>query len=1279
MDGGAQRGRKELQAGSSSPTTRRFNAHERTTTVRVPLKGLSDSEAEEDGAVTPKKGRGRPRKSNGTPVQAKKGRDLTATRKSSKTRRSIGDLVDGDDEDDVDFRIGSNVELGRGKGKSRSRSTKGAARKSLSVAGSQISEDVASSAPPKRGRGRPRKSLPLETPIDAHNGDHATESLAEAFTPQQQVQEDELDSYSMNSGRQEYENPVALPDDERSWNSHLSNHERSSQQFIHDLQTGTPPADAENQSANDVSPEQLKPSEEAHDGLPQDIYDSQAEGEYAEEDELGELVEFDTILESEGFSMISVDSVPSLRQHLSSPVNQDDITPRKPLNKITNNLRETAPYNDSFSAIPDEILAAATPARKDLGHSLLSVPATAEKSFSSVPAHILEAATPGPRSYVSKLRMENSKIDDSFSSIAPEILEAATPGRILSERGVLDKNANRDKDIGNVTPIDQPLRVFKSRISDRPSSSTSKQPLPFSSAKVERHRSISAAQSTTSTRLMTPEETPSPGEESSNGSQKSTRHSRPRISDGLAAVAESSFMQTYMPSSPPSIPQDAEEFVYTGKQPLLQPHAIETPSIMFSSPSLPPPPKAAGEHNASQSYSEHGERPVQAAARAGQALQSIVVPSSPRSRSNSLGSPFKSPMAQRRSSVSYPYLPSPSQEHILSQPPRIDYAVTSSGASRRSRFDHSLRQEDPFRNMAPQHVSPIAEPVKQHYTLGFPARTRITNSRFSSIRSADVSTLSDGAMSWQPEEEITIPVPNTSKVAELTQTEFEQRWTREQSEANEQVNSGKTRQSMVQDSIVETNVVDIQQDDEGLQLLLDTINSSSPVKITQEQLKDTLERPPRGKIPSPWRQNSKRLVYSDELAEIASPVTAPAVPFNKGYINQHRAQADLLPRTEVTPILSDDDAEPLDMSGFQIPQKSNFKPKPRKSGNLELAALMSPIRPLPTMPKTSILEKPVSDDLALSNRLGPSKNQRPSSDDISEMSKPFAPIPQKAGFNPSPRKTSFSKPTLFSQQLQPRQFTPSDNDSSTFASHERSPLITKQPQHLNLSHAPSEQGPPSPLASDDSALYSPPAHQSAEQEKENTPFHQNVRTLNWAQNLHLATQIVQTPLPEKHISPTKSCFRTPAPATNTSQSPSKNVVFVSSSPEVPSPSPEEILSATTWSRNHWLLLRSIIATHKPTPNNSPEGKTDSASAGSGSQEKPRRRRNSTRVISKLLGRKVSSQGEEMRFEQWHLEAVDEFRNKVPGWEEKYIAMRLFAILVGAEQRAAAKEAGGVAL
>src|SRR6266536_3902304 len=77
-----------------APPNRR---RERTTTTTVPLKGPSDSEDETQQAATPKRGRGRPRKSIGTPVPPKKtGRASTPSQKGKVRRKSIGDLVDGD-------------------------------------------------------------------------------------------------------------------------------------------------------------------------------------------------------------------------------------------------------------------------------------------------------------------------------------------------------------------------------------------------------------------------------------------------------------------------------------------------------------------------------------------------------------------------------------------------------------------------------------------------------------------------------------------------------------------------------------------------------------------------------------------------------------------------------------------------------------------------------------------------------------------------------------------------------------------------------------------------------------------------------------------------------------------------------------------------------------------------------------------------------------------------------------------------------------------------------
>jgi serine/arginine repetitive matrix protein 2 len=180
------------------PTNRR---RERTTTTTIPVKGLSDSEDESQDATTPKRGRGRPKKSTGTLVPAKKrGRAGTPTRKNGGRRKSIGELVDGDDSDDVNFQIGKGVEIGRGKGRSRSRSrsTKGTSRKSTPAARqTDFSDKLISSTTSKKGRGRRKTLLPdevvvLEDESTEHNVDDQDAQISGVL--------EDLDSNSVNPG-----------------------------------------------------------------------------------------------------------------------------------------------------------------------------------------------------------------------------------------------------------------------------------------------------------------------------------------------------------------------------------------------------------------------------------------------------------------------------------------------------------------------------------------------------------------------------------------------------------------------------------------------------------------------------------------------------------------------------------------------------------------------------------------------------------------------------------------------------------------------------------------------------------------------------------------------------------------------------------------------------------------------------------------------------------------------------------------------------------------------
>ncbi|KAH8763441.1 hypothetical protein BGZ57DRAFT_768761, partial [Hyaloscypha finlandica] len=769
------------------------------------------------------------------------------------------------------------------------------------------------------------------------------------------------------------------------------------------------------------------------------------------------------------------------------------------------------------------------------------------------------------------------------------------------------------------------------------------------------------------------------------------------------ASNDSSIVHSHMPSSPPSIAP--RRYTYTAhlrQHRLLNPDVTQTPSIVFSSPSLPPPIPGARGQPALALAPEQSQRPaLTPTVRAGRALQDVIVPSSPRSRSQSLGSPFKSPAADRKSfsSALRQSRPSPLQERRAGPLPRLDLNCELAGvSSQRCMWKSSNPQEDPFSSHGPSQMRPPSPEEKQQYSLDLPDQHRYSDPRLSSIRSEADSPRSD-AMSWQAEEEISLPegttsisnvaIPAASSRGCLLGSECsrnsamtsDQRYAAEREAVRQQIASADSSKVIVIDSDDDEVNDDHGHEDEDSGLLLETLNSSSPaVQQPHEPVKNVLEKPRRSKIPSPWRKNSKRLVYSDELSPLECPI-AGRVTAVKGLAKDLATETVSQPvtvRQIVTPIYSDE-TDPADLSGIQIPQKSNFNPRVRES-NLDLSALLaSPEKPLPKLTTSSWLPSFQQDSSSSQASCTEKPREIPKSSEAGPGHVTgFTPIPQKSGFNPraraelssSPIKQTSFAPTIFGGPMKTnpartpsRLLQPSSSVSRPL--HSSSPSRTNS---LSALHTPSNQLSPS-MCSEES--HSPSL--ISNEEKENQPT-QN-RTLKWTESLRLqtATALVQTPLPT--TSPTKSCLRSPlkTPCANYvsgKASPNKAVTFVSSSP-IPDSPVTAPLSSTKWSKDHWLLLDSILQSWKPENQSSPSSSNSSDSnPGEGSRsEQPRKRRNSTRVISKLLGKKVSSQGESMRFEQWHLEAVDEFRGCVPGWEEKVVAMRVFALIVGEERRA----------
>ncbi|KAI3394817.1 hypothetical protein diail_2219 [Diaporthe ilicicola] len=99
------------------------------------------------------------------------------------------------------------------------------------------------------------------------------------------------------------------------------------------------------------------------------------------------------------------------------------------------------------------------------------------------------------------------------------------------------------------------------------------------------------------------------------------------------------------------------------------------------------------------------------------------------------------------------------------------------------------------------------------------------------------------------------------------------------------------------------------------------------------------------------------------------------------------------------------------------------------------------------------------------------------------------------------------------------------------------------------------------------------------------------------------------------------------------------------------------LSQTKWSKRHWLLMDELLQAHR---RNALDFQLRHSDAVMASPKK--------RASSSLLGKMVTSQGERMALEQWHLDIVDAFKKEVGGWPEDALAKRLFSLIVGEERR-----------
>ncbi|KAK0386525.1 hypothetical protein NLU13_6360 [Sarocladium strictum] len=265
-------------------------------------------------------------------------------------------------------------------------------------------------------------------------------------------------------------------------------------------------------------------------------------------------------------------------------------------------------------------------------------------------------------------------------------------------------------------------------------------------------------------------------------------------------------------------------------------------------------------------------------------------------------------------------------------------------------------------------------------------------------------------------------------------------------------------------------------------------------------------------------------------------------------------------------------------------------------------------------------------------------------------------VPQKQNFTPRPRQTSqtFFQPS--SAQAQPpsgartpprmqlshedianwqKQTTTASSDDSPGY---RRPLLRPLP-HKNASptksslRSPLKPHTPGRVVEFTSSVLSPMEQAQARQHARGSIFGSS-----------LFSQAPPPPQPESQPEDKEN---------HQHQQDQSDVSMTDASPVVKQPVPPP-LSQTVWTRQHWLLLDELLQLRRQGPFH-------------GDYEHSAR-------SEKLLGKTVRSQGESMKLERWHLDCVDAFRMEVgDGWDEAVLAKRLFALVLGEERRARGME------
>ncbi|KAJ9141911.1 hypothetical protein NKR23_g7651 [Pleurostoma richardsiae] len=1244
----------------TSPTPKRvIRTRGKATTTTIPLKGLSDEgNGLLDRPATPRR-RGRPPRS-GTPAASTRKRAATPAKKSARKPRKTGPS-----ESDA---LDSEASMATDQTTPRPTRTRSAVKRKRGIATTEEGGLLQDTLPKRRGRPRRKSIVPEDIVILAD-----ADSAANARSPDG-VTLDSIEVSSPGNDGPEQADKIGSNADMGVdiWMATLSDAPTPVARRVLSRHNGKTDASVstERPTTND------DPSDSADsvlDGADYGGYmdmDNHSDLESVSQVSVGTRRDQDTVVDGENFTMISMNSVPSFQANIHVPTSdlpEIGETTSLIINKTLESLRQSQAEVDEDDNIslddgdrtPKANSSADTdhaPASQQSGTPRLS---TADISPIPLSRSPRRKAKPLGRQLALKSLKKDARLpqgdsvesealpqvggsqtvaasrsvnedeglyEDSFSEIPEAVLEAATPRRI-PEHHIFDEG-----------PEEQP---------EREAGNASMSRSPHSQAG--------------SSRMLTPDDTPSPLDEDETPAQKDR-------SDMIQ-------LATSEPrSSPPVFALKPQDVLSTRRS---EPSFEGTPVAAPSSPHLPPSEIVPSQGQSLAAPSTASRPTLSPIVRAGRTLQNIISdPPSPSSRGSVLGSPF-------RSSVRGSSPPAAEETPMVKNPsPTVPDSLPAQQTE--SSWSKAFAPLSHLKNLVVQGAQVFSpRGISQQNLKNVFEASRGTSSKFESDDMQAAFSRTQEPKLEEPSHE----TPAGSTMADIP-SEDEMSWVADAGHPAPGINGSfnSTTSSVFASRGSNSLSVAAMELDDGLEVQVDTVMSEQEANDNEVDDEDI------------WAIEARRPTPVSSRAQKARDAV-----FNSGRRRPlPRAWKDTTTRSVAKPLLAADMEEYSllaldDGDDTRLSQKeAQSQSKRREKANLSAFFSSSPNGLLGGGP----FERPATRGTDLFQTANPtwgaSKPQRVQDSEPS--------VPQKE-FRPSNHGTAFLFPSALHSQH-------SEGVDTAPPSHSSSPATPERPA---ISHIPQKRNFTPLLGQSKASLFKPsPAPTS------NTLRFNQARVLDArvAEENDIDPDLSferpdLKPLPPRHASPSKSCLRSPLKpktpgrvvefsgnalsplaqaqerAMRRSQASlprpvsfqeeknedrgegdkengqmgarnTANTLPILSTPKhrhlhaaAPADSP---LSQTTWTRKHWLRLDELLQQCRSAPL---EFQLRHGSVT------PQRR-----TSHKLLGKQVAAQGEAMILEQWHLDIVDAFRREVGGWNETALAKRLFALIIGEARRKA---------